>query len=167
MGSGYPVASGAVDVDPASGTVYSHSHKFEKHNYTTPTSCDVCHSLLWGPRTGLRCIDCGFNVHEKCRDKAPKSCTRFKASAIPKDDTTENFEQFQRDDATPKLRVTNSDNEDMYYGQFARNIDENSQIIYQGYLFKQVNIFSSKWSKWFVSLLVNNRRIFTRKKSRF
>ena len=163
MGSGYPVASGAVDVDPASGTVYSHSHKFEKHNYTTPTSCDVCHSLLWGPRTGLRCIDCGFNVHEKCRDKAPKSCTRFKASAIPKDDTTENFEQFQRDDATPKLRVTNSDNEDMYYGQFARNIDENSQIIYQGYLFKQVNIFSSKWSKWFVSLLVNNRRIFTRK----
>ena len=138
MGSGYPVASGAVDVDPASGTVYSHSHKFEKNNYTTPTSCDVCHSLLWGPRTGLRCIDCGFNVHEKCRDKAPKSCTRFKASAIPKDDTTENFEQFQRDDATPKLRVTNSDNEDMYYGQFARNIDENSQIIYQGYLFKQV-----------------------------
>ena len=109
------VASGPVDVDPASGTVYSHSHKFEKHNYTTPTSCDVCHSLLWGPRTGLRCIDCGFNVHEKCRDKAPKSCTCFKASAIPKDDTTENFEQFQRDDATPKLRVTNSDNKDMYH----------------------------------------------------
>merc|ERR1712111_208171 len=107
--------------------------------------------LLWGPRTGLRCIDCGFNVHEKCRDKAPKSCTRFKASAIPKDDTTENFEQFQRDDATPKLRVTNSDNEDMYYGQFARNIDENSQIIYQGYLFKQANFKIKGWKqRWFV-----------------
>ena len=48
MGSGYPVsasgaASGAVEVDPASGTVYSHAHKFEKINYTTPAQCDVCH----------------------------------------------------------------------------------------------------------------------------
>ena len=56
MGGSYPppTSSVAVDVDPASGTVYSHAHKFDKNNYTTPTSCDVCHSLLWGPRTGLR-----------------------------------------------------------------------------------------------------------------
>ena len=56
MGGNYPhsASSVAVEVDPASGTVYSHAHKFEKNNFTTPTSCDVCHSLLWGPRTGLR-----------------------------------------------------------------------------------------------------------------
>ena len=78
MGSGYPAsagvaASGAVEVDPSSGTVYSHAHKFEKINYTTPSQCDVCHGLLWGPRTGLRCYDCGYNVHERCREKAPKT----------------------------------------------------------------------------------------------
>ena len=55
MGGNYPPTSSvAVEVDPASGTVYSHAHKFEKYNYSTPTSCNVCHSLLWGPRTGLR-----------------------------------------------------------------------------------------------------------------
>ena len=55
MGGNYPPSSSvAVEVDPASGTVYSHAHKFEKYNYSTPTSCNVCHSLLWGPRTGLR-----------------------------------------------------------------------------------------------------------------
>ena len=59
MGGNYPhsASSVAVEVDPASGTVYSHAHKFEKNNFTTPTSCDVCHSLLWGPRTGLRYVD--------------------------------------------------------------------------------------------------------------
>jgi myotubularin-related protein 5/13 len=141
MGSGYPTsASSGAEVDPASGTVYSHAHKFDKNNYTTPTSCDVCHSLLWGPRTGLRCSDCGYNTHEKCRDKAPKTCTKFKA-AVPRDSTTDNFEQLARDVENDQVR-SNLEDDDMYhYGQFTRNVDENSQIIYQGYLFKQVRLF--------------------------
>lgn len=28
---------------------YSHPHRFEKYNYTTPSYCDHCTSLLWGP----------------------------------------------------------------------------------------------------------------------
>lgn len=28
---------------------YSHPHRFEKYNYTTPSYCDHCSSLLWGP----------------------------------------------------------------------------------------------------------------------
>ncbi len=37
----------------ASAGVYSTPHRFEKHNYSTPTSCDYCGHLLWGiVRTG-------------------------------------------------------------------------------------------------------------------
>ena len=128
------VAPYGTEVDPHSGSVYSNAHKFEKINYTTPASCDVCHSLLWGPRTGLRCVDCGINVHEKCRDKAPKNCAKFKG-ALPKDATSENFDHFSRDVDNGKSRLHMED-EDVFY---PRNMDDNSQIIYQGYLYKQVS----------------------------
>lgn len=32
-----------------SSLVYSHPHRFERYNYTTPTYCDYCANLLWGP----------------------------------------------------------------------------------------------------------------------
>ena len=45
---------GAVAGDQASS--YSHPHRFEKHNYTTPTYCDISNTVLWGiVRTGYRC----------------------------------------------------------------------------------------------------------------
>ncbi len=143
-------ASGAMmEVDPASGTVYTQSHRFEKNNYTAPTSCDVCGSLLWGPRTGLKCQDCGFNTHEKCRDKAPKSCAAKMMTNMPRDHTSDNLDQLARggdlsNDNSRGRGGLLSEEDDMYYGQFTRNIDENSQIIYQGYLFKQVSI--RKWT---------------------
>ena len=38
------------------GAAYTHPHRFEKFNYTTPTYCDNCNSLLWGiVKTGYRC----------------------------------------------------------------------------------------------------------------
>jgi myotubularin-related protein 5/13 len=38
------------------GAAYTHPHRFEKFNYTTPTYCDLCNSVLWGiVRTGYRC----------------------------------------------------------------------------------------------------------------
>lgn len=104
---------------------YSHPHRFEKYNNTTPSYCDHCTCLLWGPlkvrigemnpwntwvwirhvtlilrtatnkcirqidwythclhslQTGLRCVDCGYNCHEKCIESVPKNCTRFKSA---------------------------------------------------------------------------------------
>lgn len=32
-----------------SAPVYSHPHRFERHNFTTPTYCDLCANVLWGP----------------------------------------------------------------------------------------------------------------------
>lgn len=29
--------------------IYSHPHRFERYNYTTPTYCDLCANVLWGP----------------------------------------------------------------------------------------------------------------------
>jgi Phorbol esters/diacylglycerol binding domain (C1 domain) len=43
---------------------FSHPHRFEKHAYTTPTHCNMCGNLLWGPvRNGVRCMDCGNAYH--------------------------------------------------------------------------------------------------------
>ena len=51
---GWPSAGGSGT--EASGTAYTHPHRFEKFNYTTPTYCDLCSSVLWGiVRTGYRC----------------------------------------------------------------------------------------------------------------
>ena len=44
---------GGAAAAAASAGVYSTPHRFEKHNYSTPTSCDYCGHLLWGiVRTG-------------------------------------------------------------------------------------------------------------------
>ena len=97
---------------------------------------------MWGPRTGLRCYDCGYNVHERCRDKAPKTCTKFKAPNMQKDPTTDNFPGLEPETSRPDIMVVGP-----------RPDDENSQIIYQGYLYKQVKfeirIKSRGWSPKF------------------
>lgn len=36
---------------------YSHPHRFEKYNYTTPSYCDHCTSLLWGPLKVKMCTN--------------------------------------------------------------------------------------------------------------
>ncbi|KAG7283213.1 hypothetical protein CRUP_004955 [Coryphaenoides rupestris] len=50
-------------------------HRFKMHNYMSPTFCDHCGSLLWGlVKQGLKCEDCGMNVHRKCQDKVANLC---------------------------------------------------------------------------------------------
>ncbi len=85
--------SSATGGDGAGGA-FGRSHRFEKYNYSTPTSCDVCGSLLWGPvRTGYRCADCGFNSHEKCRENVSRACAKYRSSgsALPRESTSENL----------------------------------------------------------------------------
>merc|ERR1719273_2368954 len=74
---------GSADNQQNSG--YVNYHKFEKYNFTTPSTCDFCSGLLWGPRTGIKCNDCGYNCHEKCKDNAPKACAK-KFTGVPPHD---------------------------------------------------------------------------------
>nr|XP_057924750.1 protein kinase C delta type-like [Doryrhamphus excisus]XP_057924759.1 protein kinase C delta type-like [Doryrhamphus excisus] len=50
-------------------------HRFKYHNYRSPTFCDHCGTLLWGIyRQGLKCEDCGMNVHSYCQKKVANLC---------------------------------------------------------------------------------------------
>ncbi|XP_027693044.1 protein kinase C delta type isoform X2 [Vombatus ursinus] len=50
-------------------------HRFKVYNYMSPTFCDHCGSLLWGlVKQGLKCEDCGMNVHHKCQNKVANLC---------------------------------------------------------------------------------------------
>ena len=78
---------------------------------------------------------------------------------MPRDSTSNNFDQLSHD---YDKRLSNSEHppDDWHYP--SRNIDENSQIIYQGYLFKQVRTgFDTKrmpiwcWLLYFLFLKAN------------
>uniref|UniRef100_A0A672HY79 Protein kinase C n=1 Tax=Salarias fasciatus TaxID=181472 RepID=A0A672HY79_SALFA len=50
-------------------------HRFKTYNYRGPTFCDHCGSLLWGLyKQGLKCEDCGMNVHSYCQTKVANLC---------------------------------------------------------------------------------------------
>ncbi|NWU67584.1 KPCD kinase, partial [Pterocles burchelli] len=50
-------------------------HRFKVYNYMSPTFCDHCGSLLWGlVKQGLKCEECGMNVHHKCQTKVANLC---------------------------------------------------------------------------------------------
>uniref|UniRef100_A0A3Q0RPX9 Protein kinase C n=1 Tax=Amphilophus citrinellus TaxID=61819 RepID=A0A3Q0RPX9_AMPCI len=50
-------------------------HRFKSYNYKSPTFCDHCGSLLWGLiKQGLKCEDCGMNVHSYCKNKVANLC---------------------------------------------------------------------------------------------
>ncbi|CAJ0929794.1 unnamed protein product [Ranitomeya imitator] len=50
-------------------------HRFKSYNYKSPTFCEHCGTLLWGlAKQGLKCAECGMNVHHKCESKVANLC---------------------------------------------------------------------------------------------
>jgi myotubularin-related protein 5/13 len=95
---------------------FSHPHRFEKHAYTTPTHCNLCGNLLWGPvRNGVRCMDCGNSYHEKCSENAPNSCTKYKSIENPRNVENEKQET---------VSVASNNTNDIYRG-FESQMPEN------------------------------------------
>lgn len=59
--------------------IFFHIFRFERLDTATPTHCDTCTGVLWGPvKSGVRCVDCGHVCHEKCVDSGAKNCTKYK-----------------------------------------------------------------------------------------
>ncbi|XP_012944799.1 myotubularin-related protein 13 isoform X2 [Aplysia californica] len=123
--------------------IFSQPHRFEKHTYTTSTFCDHCSQMLWGlSKTGMRCVDCGYNCHDKCQQYVPKNCQKLRAvgeSGV----ATQNL-QSNGAASVNASAATSSDG----FGQYKSSSPEHRT--HEGHLFKQGALFKQWKQRWFV-----------------
>ncbi|XP_059367408.1 protein kinase C theta type [Carassius carassius] len=76
-------------------------HRFKVYNYMSPTFCEHCGTLLWGlARQGLKCEECGMNVHHKCQRKVANLCgvnQKLMAEALAMIESTQQQTRSSRD----------------------------------------------------------------------
>ncbi|TNN54147.1 N-chimaerin [Liparis tanakae] len=50
-------------------------HNFKVHTFRGPHWCEHCASFMWGLMAqGVKCADCGLNVHKQCSSLVPDDC---------------------------------------------------------------------------------------------
>ncbi|KAM7407429.1 hypothetical protein PAMA_003245 [Pampus argenteus] len=51
------------------------AHNFKVHTFRGPHWCEHCASFMWGLMAqGVKCADCGLNVHKQCSSLVPDDC---------------------------------------------------------------------------------------------
>nr|KAF6418087.1 hypothetical protein HJG63_002834 [Rousettus aegyptiacus] len=54
---------------------YEKTHNFKVHTFRGPHWCEYCANFMWGLiAQGVRCSDCGLNVHKQCSKHVPNDC---------------------------------------------------------------------------------------------
>ncbi|KAK1794671.1 hypothetical protein P4O66_001382 [Electrophorus voltai] len=54
---------------------YHKVHNFKVHTFRGPHWCEYCANFMWGLiAQGVRCSDCGLNVHKQCAKLVPSDC---------------------------------------------------------------------------------------------
>uniref|UniRef100_A0A8C5QXB6 N-chimaerin n=1 Tax=Leptobrachium leishanense TaxID=445787 RepID=A0A8C5QXB6_9ANUR len=54
---------------------YEKVHNFKVHTFRGPHWCEYCANFMWGLiAQGVKCADCGLNVHKQCSKMVPNDC---------------------------------------------------------------------------------------------
>ncbi|CAH1256560.1 SBF1 [Branchiostoma lanceolatum] len=130
---------------------FTHPHRFEMASFPTPTYCDFCSQMLWGiAKQGLRCADCGYSCHERCRELVPKHCRRVRALAdggvggsMVRLDSEADVSK-----ASSTSMVIQGPSDGTLYDQFSSASEEHS--IHEGYLYKRGALLKGWKQRWFV-----------------
>uniref|UniRef100_A0A671LHR4 Protein kinase C n=1 Tax=Sinocyclocheilus anshuiensis TaxID=1608454 RepID=A0A671LHR4_9TELE len=93
-------------------------HRFKVYNYMSPTFCEHCGTLLWGlARQGLKCEECGMNVHHKCQRKVANLCgvnQKLMAEALAMIESTQQHQGISWDTPAEGRRPSLEQSEPLY-----------------------------------------------------
>ncbi|KAF3839860.1 hypothetical protein F7725_018577 [Dissostichus mawsoni] len=65
----------ALKDTPEKQCFYEKIHNFKVHTFRGPHWCEYCANFMWGLiAQGVRCSDCGLNVHKQCSKLVPSDC---------------------------------------------------------------------------------------------
>nr|CAH0105340.1 unnamed protein product [Daphnia galeata] len=96
-------------------------HTFVVHSYTKPTVCHFCRKLLKGLfKQGLQCRDCRFNVHRKCKDNIPNTCT----GEAPKEPGVETDTEGTDEQLAPMADGVDEDSDDDISSTHSHNMPD-------------------------------------------
>ncbi|XP_029287414.1 ras association domain-containing protein 1-like isoform X1 [Cottoperca gobio] len=68
--------------DPQLTEEKGEGHNFQPCSHAQPTWCDLCGDFIWGLyKQSLRCVNCRFTCHHRCRDGIRLDCSWDRGSA--------------------------------------------------------------------------------------